>query len=166
MSKNSKSSIANSSAAKIESRIRALENAYQSSNTILGFDKDGKRNGNGLITLVERIDKGQSEIWHRIDILKTDTENMKFKLNEINDNWKELSFDIRTLNANIKNMEEKIKSFESKIEEHTKAIDKSITPNKLRDVAKDFGIFVAFLAGLGTVFGMIAYLYNRIRGNI
>lgn len=166
MSKNSKSSIANSSAAKIESRVRALENAYQSSNTILGFDKDGKRNGNGLITLVERIDKGQSEIWHRIDILKTDTENMKFKLNEINDNWKELSFDIRTLNANIKNMEEKIKSFESKIEEHTKAIDKSITPNKLRDVAKDFGIFVAFLAGLGTVFGMIAYLYNRIRGNI
>lgn len=166
MSKNSKSSIANSSSAKIESRIKALENAYQSFNTILGFDKDGKRNGNGLITLVERIDKGQSEIWHRIDILKTDTENMKFKLNEINDNWKELSFDIRTLNANIKNMEEKIKSFESKIEEHTKAIDKSITPNKLRDVAKDFGIFVAFLAGLGTVFGMIAYLYNRIRGNI
>lgn len=166
MSKNSKNSIANSSSAKIESRIRALENAYQSSNTILGFDKDGKRNGNGLITLVERIDKGQSEIWHRIDILKTDTENLKFKLNEINDNWKELSFNIRTLNANIKNMEEKIKSFESKIEEHTKAIDKSITPNKLRDVAKDFGIFVAFLAGLGTVFGMIAYLYNRIRGHI
>lgn len=159
MPKNSKSSIANSSSAKIENRVRALE-------TALGIDKEGKRNGNGLITLVERIDKGQSEIWHRIDILKTDTENMKFKLNEINDNWKELSFDIRTLNANIKNMEEKIKSFESKIEEHTKAIDKSITPNKLRNVAKDFGIFVTFLAGLGAVFGMIAYLYNRIRGNI
>ena len=132
----------------------------------MGFDKDGKRNGNGLITLVERIDKGQSEIWHRMETLKTDMESMNTKLNKINDTWKDLSFDIRTLNENIKNMEQKIKSFEGKIEEHAKAIDKSITPNKLRDVVKDFGLFAGFFLTLGTIFGIIAYLYNRIRGHI
>lgn len=144
---------------KLTERIRALE-------LILGFDKDGKRNGNGLITLVERIDKGQAEIWRRMETLKTDMESMNTKLNKINDTWKDLSFDIRTLNENIKNMEQKIKSFEGKIEEHAKAIDKSITPNKLRDVVKDFGLFAGFFLTLGTIFGIIAYLYNRIRGNI
>lgn len=68
----------------------------------MGFDKDGKRNGNGLITLVERIDKGQAEIWRRMETLKTDMESMNTKLNKINDTWKDLSFDIRTLNENIK----------------------------------------------------------------
>lgn len=144
---------------KLSKRIESLE-------LVLGFDKDGKRNGNGLITLVERIDKGQSEIWRRMETLKTDMESMNTKLNKINDTWKDLSFDIRTLNENIKNMEQKIKSFEGKIEEHAKAIDKSITPNKLRDVVKDFGLFAGFFLTLGTIFGIIAYLYNRIRGHI
>lgn len=144
---------------KLTKRIELLE-------LILGLDKDGKRNGNGLITLVERIDKGQAEIWRRMETLKTDMESMNTKLNKINDTWKDLSFDIRTLNENIKNMEQKIKSFEGKIEEHAKAIDKSITPNKLRDVVKDFGLFAGFFLTLGTIFGIIAYLYNRIRGNI
>lgn len=147
-------------------KVEKLTKRIESLELILGFDKDGKRNGNGLITLVERIDKGQAEIWRRMETLKTDMESMNTKLNKINDTWKDLSFDIRTLNENIKNMEQKIKSFEGKIEEHAKAIDKSITPNKLRDVVKDFGLFAGFFLTLGTIFGIIAYLYNRIRGYI
>lgn len=149
-----------------DSKVEKLSKRIESLELVLGFDKDGKRNGNGLITLVERIDKGQSEIWRRMETLKTDMESMNTKLNKINDTWKDLSFDIRTLNENIKNMEQKIKSFEGKIEEHAKAIDKSITPNKLRDVVKDFGLFAGFFLTLGTIFGIIAYLYNRIRGHI
>ncbi len=147
-------------------KVEKLTKRIESLELILGFDKDGKRNGNGLITLVERIDKGQAEIWRRMETLKTDMESMNTKLNKINDTWKDLSFDIRTLNENIKNMEQKIKSFEGKIEEHAKAIDKSITPNKLRDVVKDFGLFAGFFLTLGTIFGIIAYLYNSIRGHI
>lgn len=147
-------------------KVEKLTKRIESLELILGFDKDGKRNGNGLIALVERIDKGQAEIWRRMETLKTDMESMNTKLNKINDTWKDLSFDIRTLNENIKNMEQKIKSFEGKIEEHAKAIDKSITPNKLRDVVKDFGLFAGFFLTLGTIFGIIAYLYNRIRGHI
>lgn len=147
-------------------KVEKLTKRIESLELILGFDKDGKRNGNGLITLVERIDKGQAEIWRRMETLKTDMESMNTKLNKINDTWKDLSFDIRTLNENIKNMEQKIKSFEGKIEEHAKAIDKSITPNKLRDVVKDFGLFAGFFLTLGTIFGIIAYLYNRIIGYI
>lgn len=149
-----------------DNKVEKLSKRIESLELVLGFDKDGKRNGNGLITLVERIDKGQSEIWRRMETLKTDMESMNTKLNKINDTWKDLSFDIRTLNENIKNMEQKIKSFEGKIEEHAKAIDKSITPNKLRDVVKDFGLFAGFFLTLGTIFGIIAYLYNRIRGHI
>lgn len=149
-----------------DSKVEKLSKRIESLELVLGFDKDGKWNGNGLITLVERIDKGQSEIWRRMETLKTDMESMNTKLNKINDTWKDLSFDIRTLNENIKNMEQKIKSFEGKIEEHAKAIDKSITPNKLRDVVKDFGLFAGFFLTLGTIFGIIAYLYNRIRGHI
>ena len=149
-----------------DSKVEKLSKRIESLELVLGFDKDGKRNGNGLITLVERIDKGQSEIGRRMETLKTDMESMNTKWNKINDTWKDLSFDIRTLNENIKNMEQKIKSFEGKIEEHAKAIDKSITPNKLRDVVKDFGLFAGFFLTLGTIFGIIEYLYNRIRGHI
>lgn len=132
--------------------------------TVLGYDEDGKRNGNGLITLIERIEKGQSDMWMRIDMLKKEIAGVEYNLNKISENWKDLSYEIRSLNENIKNMEQKIKSFESKIEEHAKVIDKSITPNKLRDVAKDFGIFIGFLSGLGILFGLIAYLHNKIKG--
>lgn len=143
----------------VEKRVKTLE-------TLLGFDKNGKRNGNGLMTLIERIDKGQSEMWNRIDMLKKDIASLEYNLNKISESWRDLSFELRSLNENIKNMEQKIKSFEGKIEEHAKAIDKSITPNKLRNIARDFGIFVGFVMALGTIFGIIAYLYNKIRGHI
>ena len=103
-------------------------------------------------------------MWNRIDILKKEIAGVEYNLNKISENWKDLSYEIRSLNENIKNMEQKMKSFESKIEEHAKVIDKSITPNKLRDVAKDFGIFIGFLSGLGILFGLIAYLHNKIKG--
>ena len=140
-----------------EERINNIE-------TILGFDKDGKRNGNGILSLIEKVSERQTESWHEMEKMRTDIDAIELKLNQINDNWKSLSFDIKTLNENIKNMEWRFSSFENKIKEHSTIMNDVMTPSKIRNMAKDFGLLVTTLIGIGTLFGIIAFLYNKING--
>lgn len=137
---------------KLTERIRALE-------LILGFDENNKRNGNGLITLIEEISKRQNDKWASIDRLRKDTDNLEIKLTEINEQLNRLSFEIGSLS-------EKISDIDKKLKEHSEIMNGVMTGNKIRTMAKDFALFVAVMAGLGTIFGIIAYLYNRIRGHI
>ena len=135
---------------KLTERIRALE-------LVLGFDENNKRNGNGLITLIEEISKRQNDKWESIDRLRKDTDNLEIKLTQINEQLNRLSFEIGTLS-------EKISDIDKKLKEHSEIMSGVMTGNKIRTMAKDFGLFVAVIAGLGSLFGIIAYLYNKLQG--
>lgn len=87
---------------KLTERIRALE-------LILGFDENNKRNGNGLITLIEEISKRQNDKWASIDRLRKDTDNLEIKLTEINEQLNRLSFEIGSLSEKISDIDKKLK---------------------------------------------------------
>ena len=89
--------------------------------------------------------------------MRKDTDNLEIKLTEINEQLNRLSFEIGSLS-------EKISDIDKKLKEHSEIMNGVMTGNKIRTMAKDFALFVAVMAGLGTLFGIIAYLYNKIHG--
>lgn len=133
---------------KLLERIRSLE-------LILGFDENNKRNGNGIITLIEEISKRQTEGYQRINKLREDTDLLESKLNQINEQLNQLSFEIKILSGKISN-------FENKIKEHTGVLDDTITGNKIVKTMKGIGLVSATLLSIGTICGIIAFIYNKL----
>ena len=133
---------------KLTERIKSLE-------LILGFDENNKRNGNGLITLIDEISKRQTEGWQRIERLREDTDNLETKLNQINEQLNNLSFQ-------IKNLSDKISDFDTKLKEHSGIMSDTITGNKIVKAVKGTLLIAALLGSLGTIFGIIAFIYNKL----
>ena len=62
----------------------------------------------------------------------------------------------------MKNITDKISKYEESLKSHSDLLSDAVTGNKLMKVVKGAGILSGFLLALGTIFGTIAFLYNKI----
>lgn len=158
---------------KASRKVKSIENRLSFLETITGYNADGEKNGNGIITLLDNLfDKIKTE-GERIDRLDNRSSD---RYNELNDKISKLEntldiiekqlYNINEqyikLNNSIKLITDRIDTFDRKMNEHNDLLSDSITSSKIMKVIKGTGIIAGFLMALGTIVGIIAFLYNKI----
>lgn len=140
---------------------------------VVGYNPNAERNGNGIMTLLDELTNKMKSTDERI--IRLDTRSSE-RYNELNSriNKIESTLDILEkqlynineqyikLNNTISKVVEKIETYEKKVKEHGNLMDGVITTNKLMNIVKGAGILATFLLALGTIFGTIAFIYNKI----
>lgn len=150
----------------IKERLSFLE-------TVVGYNQDSERNGNGIISLLDEISIKIKDTNNRVDRLDNRSSE---RYNELNNKIEKIeqTLDILekqlysinqqyiTLNNTLKSITDKISKYEESLKSHSDLLSDAVTGNKLMKVVKGAGILSGFLLALGTIFGTIAFIYNKI----
>lgn len=150
----------------LKERVSLLE-------TILGYTDNGERNGNGIITLIDeltnkikssieeiarleaRSNERYTEAIDRINKTESTLDILEKQLYSINEQYIKL-------NNTLENIVDKISKYEESLKSHSDLLSDAVTGNKLMKLVKGAGILATFLLALGTIFGTIAFIYNKI----
>lgn len=150
----------------IKDRLSFLE-------TVVGYNQDSERNGNGIISLLDEISIKIKDTNNRVDRLDNRSSE---RYNELNNKIEKIeqTLDILekqlysinqqyiTLNNTLKGITDKISKYEESLKSHSDLLSDAVTGNKLIKIVKGAGILSGFLLALGTIFGTIAFIYNKI----
>ena len=158
---------------KASRKVKSIENRLSFLETIAGYDANGEKNGNGIITLLDNLFdkiKANDERVDRLDSRSNDRyndlNNKIVKIEETLDLLEKQLYNINEqymkLNNSIQKITERIDAFDRKMNEHNDLLSDSITSSKIMKVIKGTGIIAGFLTALGTIVGIIAFLYNKI----
>lgn len=150
----------------IKERLSFLE-------TVVGYNQDSERNGNGIISLLDEISIKIKDNTERLDRIERRSESRDDELSKRIDKI-EQTLDILekqlysinqqyiTLNNTLKSITDKISKYEESLKSHSDLLSDAVTGNKLMKIVKGAGILSGFLLALGTIFGTIAFIYNKI----
>lgn len=150
----------------IKERLSFLE-------TVVGYNQDSERNGNGIISLLDEISIKIKDNTERLDRIERRSESRDDELSKRIDKI-EQTLDILekqlysinqqyiTLNNTLKSITDKISKYEESLKSHSDLLSDAVTGNKLMKIVKGVGILSGFLLALGTIFGTIAFIYNKI----
>lgn len=130
--------------------------------TVIGYNENSERNGNGIITLLDDLSNDIKGNSNRLDRIDARYKELNDKLDKLNDTLNILEKYIAKEDLKIDNTIQKIEYYEKRIREHSDLLSDSITSSKIMKVIKGTGIIAGFLTALGTIVGIIAFLYNRI----
>ena len=150
----------------IKERLSFLE-------TVVGYNQDAERNGNGIISLldeislkiknnIERMDKFESTTEHKIERLNNKIDKIESTLDTLEQQLYSINKQYIELNNTLKSITDKISKYEESLKSHSDLLSDAVTGNKLMKLVKGAGILSGFLLALGTIFGTIAFLYNKI----
>lgn len=150
----------------IKERLSFLE-------TVVGYNQDAERNGNGIISLldeislkiknnIERMDKFESTTEHKIERLNNKIDKIESTLDILEKQLYSINKQYIELNNTLKSITDKISKYEESLKSHSDLLSDAVTGNKLMKLVKGAGILSGFLLALGTIFGTIAFLYNKI----
>lgn len=150
----------------IKERLSFLE-------TVVGYNQDAERNGNGIISLldeislkiknnIERMDKFESTTEHKIERLNGKIDKIESTLDILEQQLYSINKQYIELNNTLKSITVKISKYEESLKSHSDLLSDAVTGNKLMKLVKGAGILSGFLLALGTIFGTIAFLYNKI----
>lgn len=150
----------------IKERLSFLE-------TVVGYNPNSERNGNGIITLLDeltnkiketnerairldtRSNERYNELNNKIEKIESTLDILEQQLYSINKQYIEL-------NNTLQKITEKISKYEESIKNHSDLLSDAVTGNKLMKIVKGAGILSGFLLALGTIFGTIAFIYNKL----
>lgn len=130
--------------------------------TVIGYNENSERNGNGIITLFDDLSNDIKDSSNRLDRIDARYKELNDKLDKLNDTLNILEKYITKVDLKIDNTIQKIEYYEKRIREHSDLLSDSITSSKIMKVVKATGIIAGFLTALGTIVGIIAFLYNKI----
>lgn len=130
--------------------------------TVIGYNENSERNGNGIITLFDDLSNDIKDSSNRLDRIDARYKELNDKLDKLNDTLNILEKYITKVDLKIDNTIQKIEYYEKRIREHSDLLSDSITSSKIMKVVKGTGIIAGFLTALGTIVGIIAFLYNKI----
>lgn len=130
--------------------------------TVIGYNENSERNGNGIITLFDDLSNDIKDSSSRLDRIDARYKELNDKLDKLNDTLNILEKYITKVDLKIDNTIQKIEYYEKRIREHSDLLSDSITSSKIMKVVKGTGIIAGFLTALGTIVGIIAFLYNKI----
>lgn len=150
----------------IKERLSFLE-------TVIGYNQDAERNGNGIISLldeislkikdnIDRMDKFESRTEHKIEKLNEKIEKIESTLDMLEQQLYSINKQYIELNNTLQKITEKISKYEESIKNHSDLLSDAVTGNKLMKIVKGAGILSGFLLALGTIFGTIAFIYNKL----
>ena len=150
----------------IKERLSFLE-------TVVGYNQDAERNGNGIISLldeislkikdnIDRMDKFESKTEYKIEKLNNKIEKIESTLDILEKQLYSINKQYIELNNTLQKITEKISKYEESIKNHSDLLSDAVTGNKLMKLVKGAGILSGFLLALGTIFGTIAFIYNKI----
>lgn len=141
--------------------------------TILGYTDSGERNGNGIITLIDELTnkiKSSSEELKRLEARSSERYNEAIdRINKTESTLDILEKQLYSineqyikLNNTLESIVDKISKYEESIKNHSDLLSDAVTGNKLMKIIKGVGVVAVFIAALGTIFGTIAFMYNKI----
>lgn len=143
----------------IKERLSFLE-------AVVGYNDDAERNGNGIISMLDEISikikniKNKSE--SRDDDLSKRIERIEQTLDILERQLYNINEQCFVLNNSLKNITDKISKYEESLKTHSDLLNDAVTGNKLIKIVKGAGILSGFLLALGTIFGTIAFIYNKL----
>lgn len=150
----------------IKERLSFLE-------TVVGYNQDAERNGNGIITILDeisikikdtnnRVDRLDNRSSERYNELNNKIEKIESTLDILEKQLYSINQQYITLNNTLQKITEKISKYEESLKSHSDLLSDAVTGNKLMKIVKGAGILSGFLLALGTIFGTIAFIYNKI----
>lgn len=147
---------------KARSQVKDLKERMSFLETVIGYNENSERNGNGIITLFDDLSNDIKDSSSRLDRIDARYKELNDKLDKLNDTLNILEKYITKVDLKIDNTIQKIEYYEKRIREHSDLLSDSITSSKIMKVVKGTGIIAGFLTALGTIVGIIAFLYNKI----
>lgn len=147
---------------KASRQVKNLKERISFLETVIGYNENSERNGNGVITLFDDLSNDIKDSSNRLDRIDARYKELNDKLDKLNDTLNILEKYITKVDLKIDNTIQKIEYYEKRIKEHSDLLSDSITSNKIMKVVKGTGIIAGFLTALGTIVGIIAFLYNKI----
>ena len=147
---------------KASRQVKNLKERISFLETVIGYNENSERNGNGIITLLDDINNDIKDNSNRLDRIDARYKELNDKLDKLNDTLNILEKYITKVDLKIDNTIQKIEYYEKRIREHSDLLSDSITSSKIMKVIKGTGIIAGFLTALGTIVGIIAFLYNKI----
>lgn len=141
--------------------------------TVIGYNAESERNGNGIISLLDnlfekmkasenRIDRLDNRSSYRYNELNNKIEKIEQTLNILEKQLYSINEQYVILNNSLKSITDKISKYEESLKSHSDLLSDAVTGNKLMKVVKGAGILSGFLLALGTIFGTIAFIYNKL----
>lgn len=143
-------------------QVKNLKDRISFLETVIGYNENSERNGNGIITLLDDLSNDIKDNSNRLDRIDARYKELNDKLDKLNDTLNILEKYITKVDLKIDNTIQKIEYYEKRIIEHSDLLSDSITSSKIMKVVKGTGIIAGFLTALGTIVGIIAFLYNKI----
>lgn len=147
---------------KASRQVKNLKERISFLETVIGYNENSERNGNGIITLLDDLSNDIKDNSNRLDRIDARYKELNDKLDKLNDTLNILEKYITKVDLKIDNTIQKIEYYEKRIREHSDLLSDSITSSKIMKVVKVTGIIAGFLTALGTIVGIIAFLYNKI----
>ena len=147
---------------KASRQVKNLKERISFLETVIGYNENSERNGNGIITLFDDLSNDIKDSSNRLDRIDARYKELNDKLGKLNDTLNILEKYITKVDLKIDNTIQKIEYYEKRIREHTDLLSDSITSSKIMKVVKGTGIIAGFLMALGTIVSIIAFLYNKI----
>ena len=147
---------------KASMQVKNLKERISFLETVIGYNGNSERNGNGIIALFDDLINDIKDSSSRLDRIDARHKGLNDKLDKLNDTLNILEKYITKVDLKIDNTIQKTESYEKRIREHSDLLSDSITSSKIMKVVKGTGIIAGFLTALGTIVGIIAFLYNKI----
>lgn len=147
---------------KASRQVKNLKERISFLETVIGYNENSERNGNGIITLLDDLSNDIKDNSNRLDRIDARYKELNDKLDKLNDTLNILEKYITKVDLRIDSTIQKIEYYEKRIREHSDLLSDSITSSKIMKVVKGTGIIAGFLTALGTIVGIIAFLYNKI----
>lgn len=147
---------------KASKQVKNLKERISFLETVIGYNENSERNGNGIITLLDDLSNDIKDNSNRLDRIDARYKELIDKLDKLKDALNILEKYITKEDLKIDNTIQKIEYYEKRIREHSDLLSDSITSSKIMKVVKGTGIIAGFLTALGTIVGIIAFLYNKI----
>lgn len=147
---------------KASRQVKNLKERISFLEAVIGYNENSERNGNGIITLLDDLSNDIKDNSNRLDRIDARYKELNDKLDKLNDTLNILEKYITKVDLKIDNTIQKIEYYEKRIREHSDLLSDSITSSKIMKVIKGTGIIAGFLTALGTIVGIIAFLYNKI----